>query len=566
MSSDSIGPREDFVAWPSGQGNERRGNFPRRGSLSNINVTITPTERFVGRADEDEGSGIGMVQLLHLVLSHAVLQGPLAAPLVSALFRSFPIHASPDQVEAFHLVLIEHCRSVVEDVLQRGEPIAIANCIGVSSVLLDRLMAGFFTSEPVLEAVNIAMLTLNSLTASGTYASRTLANVDQNLLVADTAHIARLTCLAAIQRSRPMGAYDEGDDDLKLAVLTKVGECMRQLLLVPSNLLGGQGTAGTMRKQGGYPTPPPNSRFFPLWQSASLSRCCPSSVACTYPDLTIIIEEPDRAFVVTLMADIHSMLLDKKRDIREQAVVVVVSLLQRRRGIMSELLITDIPRGDHRMETVDLMNRGGFGALLVAHEATTIAENVGSGQSHKRIQSNPGPGKMKYVSFFEWLERNQEQVAAVFHGIHVQASRMGMTTHAGATTPEEAIENEQKLMLLKLTSQDSSDRTILGGLERAELAQRSHDATAESHALWKRQGFDDLSSGAMQWKFLLRQLKGSCTIWEGPSVNFDETSLFAKSILVSSLLKKRSDANNERKEEANETVKRWKLDLTEGYE
>ncbi|KAL7542224.1 hypothetical protein ACHAXR_011601, partial [Thalassiosira sp. AJA248-18] len=580
-SGDSLG--DDFVAWPSENKPGGRGSFTRRGSLSGVNTAVTPTERFVGKADEDEGSGIGMVQLLHLVLSHAVLQGPLAAPLVSALFRSFPIHASPDQVEAFHLVLIEHCRSVAEDVLQRGEPIAIANCIGVSSVLLDRLMAGFFTSEPVLEAVNIVMLTLNSLTASGTYASRTLANVDQNLLVADTAHIARLTCLTAMQRSRPMGAYDEGDDDLKLAVLTKVGECMRQLLLVPSNLLG-SGSQGTMRKQGGYPTPAPTSRFFPLWQSASLSRCCPSSVSCTYPDLTII-EEPDRAFVVTLMADIHSMLLDKRRDIREQAVVVVVSLLQRRRGIMSELLITDIPRGDHRMETVDLMNRGGFGALLVAHEATTIAENVGSGPSHKKAQVNSGsyPGKMKYVTFFEWLERNQEQVAAVFHGIHVQASRMTTATNVGAATPEEAIENEQKVMLLKLTSQDSSDRTILGGLERAELAQRSHDATAESHALWKRQGFDDLSSGAMQWKFLLRQLKGSCTIWEG-GVNFDETSLFAKSILISSLLKKRIDTNENNDEQSdmiavsgissenrkqlasNETVKRWKLDLTEGYE
>jgi hypothetical protein len=553
---------DEFVSWPSEL--EGGGSVGRRRSLSGVNSLETPTERFVGKPDEGEGTGIGMVQLLHFVLSHAVLQGPLAAPLVSALFRSFPIHASPDQVEAFHLVLIEHCSAVVEDALQRGEPVAIANCIGVSSVLLDRLMAGFFTSEPVLEAVNIVMLTLNSLTASGTYASRTLVNDDQNLLVADTAHIARLTCLAAIQRSRPMGAYDEGDDDLKLAVLMKVSECMRQLLLVPSNLLGSR---GTMRRPGGYPTPAPSSRFFPLWQSASLSRCCPASISCTYPDLPVI-EEPDRAFVVSLMADIHSMLLDNRRDIREQAVVVVVSLLQRRRGIMSELLITDIPRGDIRMETVDLMNRGGFGALLVAHEATTIAENVGS-VSYKK---DGYPGKMKYASFFEWLERNQEQVAAVFHGIHVQASRMTVTTNVAAASPEEAIENEQKVMLLKLTSQDSSDRTILGGLERAELAHRSHDATVESHALWKRQGFDDLSSGAMQWKFLLRQLKGSCTIWEG-GVNYDEASLFAKSILVSSLLKEHNDTNENNNAHSdslvmssNETVKRWKLDLTEGYE
>jgi len=556
-------PSSDHAPWASNQQQEKPKRTSRRGSLSEKWTDETPTERFVGKIEEEgEGSGIGMVQLLHLVLSHAVLKGPLAAPLVSALFRSFPIHASPDQVEAFHLVLIEHCRSVVEDALQRGEPIALANCIGVSSVLLDRLMAGFFTSEPVLEAVNIVMLTLNCLTSSGTYASRTLANVDQNLLVADTAHIARLTCLTAIHRSRPMGAYDEGDDELKLAVLTKIGQSMRQLLLVPSNLLGAQAS----RRQG-YPTPAPNTRFFPLWQSASLSRCCPPSVSCTYPDLTII-DEPDRAFVITLMADIHSMLLDSRRDIREQAVVVVVSLLQRRRGIMSELLITDIPRGD-RIDTVDLMNRGGFGALLVAHEATTIAENIGPGKNMSQERSNSIPGKMKYGSFFEWLERNQDQIAAVFHGIHIQASRLDFTTHVGAATPEEAIENEQKVMLLKLTSQDSSDRTILGGLERAELAQLSHEATAESHSLWKRQGFDDLSSGAMQWKFLLRQLKGSCTIWEG-GVNFDQNPLFAKSRLVSKLLARRDDSE-ESDDKSNaiateNTVKRWKLDLTEGYE
>lgn len=506
-------------------------------------------------SEEDEDSGIGMVQLLHLVLSHAVLQGPLAAPLVSALFRSFPIHASPDQVEAFYLVLIERCQSVVEDSLQRGEPIAIANCIGLSSVLLDRLISGFFTPGPVLQAVNIAMLTLNSLTSSGTYASRLLANIDQNMLVADAAHIARLTCLTALQRCRPVGAYDTGDVRLKLAILTKIGESMRQLLLVPSNLLGSH----SVRKQGGYPIPPPTSRFFPLWQSASLSRCCPPSVSCSYPDITVA-DEPDRAFVVALMADIHGMLQDRNKDVREQAVVVVVSLLQRRRGIMSELLITDVPRGDGRTETVDLMNRGGFGALLGAHEATKSAENE---------DSDAASGKQeKYASFFEWFERNQDQAAAVFHGIHIQASRVSIPSTLGAATPEEAIENEQKVMLLKLTSQDSSDRTILGGLERAELARRSHDATAESHALWKRQGFDDLSSGAMQWKFLLRQLKGSCSLWEGGS-NVDDSFLFAKSALISSLLQKRGEEENDsvaKYSGESETVRRWKLDLTEGYE
>ena len=513
----------------------------------------------MSKGDEDEATGIGMVQLLHLVLSHAVLQGPLAAPLVSALFRSFPIHASPDQVEAFYLVLIDRCQSVVEDALQRGEPIAIANCIGLSSVLLDRLISGFFTPGPVLQAVNIAMLTLNSLTSSGTYASRLLANIDQNMLVADAAHIARLTCLTALQRCRPVGAYDTGDVTLKLAILSKIGECMRQLLLVPSNLLGSH----SVRKQGGYPIPPPTNRFFPLWQSASLSRCCPPSVSCSYPDITVA-DEPDRAFVIALMADIHGMLQDRNKEVQEKAVVVVVSLLQRRRGIMSELLITEVPRSDSRTETIDLMNRGGFGALLGAHDATKNAEFDGDADS-----SDEHHESSKYASFFEWYERNQEQVAAVFHGIHIQASRVSIPSTLGAATPEEAIENEQKVMLLKLTSQDSSDRTILGGLERAELARRSHDATAESHALWKRQGFDDLSSGAMQWKFLLRQLKGTCSLWEGGN-GFDKSSLFAKSALVSSLLRNRNEHDDDISvincAAQGETIKRWKLDLTEGYE
>ena len=457
------------------------------------------------------------------------------------------------------MVLIDRCQSVVEDALQRGEPIAIANCIGLSSVLLDRLISGFFTLGSVLQAVNIAMLTLNSLTSSGTYASRLLANIDQNMLVADAAHIARLTCLTALQRCRPVGAYDMGDITRKLAILTKIGECMRQLLLLPSNLLGSH----SVRKQGGYPIPPSTNRFFPLWQSASLSRCCPPSVSCSYPDITVA-DEPDRAFVIALMADIHAMLQDKNKEVQEKAVVVVVSLLQRRRGIMSELLIAEVPQSENRTETIDLMNRGGFGALLGAHDATKNAE-----PDRERGSLDEPYESSKYKSFFRWYERNQEQVDAVFHGIHIQASRVSIPSTLGAATPEEAIENEQKVMLLKLTSQDSSDRTILGGLERAELARRSHDATAESHALWKRQGFDDLSSGAMQWKFLLRQLKGTCSLWEGGRC-FDKRSLFSKSALVSSLLRDRDehDCNSSLINCATEgeVVKRWKLDLTEGYE
>ena len=548
----------------------------RRGSLAEIPQNETATERFVGRPEEETGSsGIGMVQLLRLVVSHAVLTGPLAAPLVSALFRSFPIHASPEQVEAFHLVLIEHCKSVVEDALQRGDPIALANCIGVSSVLLDRLMAGFFTSEPVLETVNIIVSTLSCLVTTGTYASRTLGNTEQNMLAADAAHLSRLTCLTALRRSRPMFPYDEGDEDLKAAVLDIVNENINSLLIVPS----GGGNQGPRRQSqmsvnSSFPTPPPGSRMYPLWQSDSLARCCPPTLQCTYPDLTVM-EEPDKAFVVALMDEIHMLLVDQREDLRDTAVTIVVSLLQQRRGMMSELLIAEVPRGD-RMETVDIMNRGGFGALLVAHEAATIAENV---STVPRRSGGPNHGsKKKYSSFFDWLDRNQSQVDAVFLSIHTLSTRLFPSFAMGTSTPEDAIENEQKSMLLRLTSQDSSDRTILGGLERAELSQRSHEKTAKSKLLWKRQGFDDLSSGALQWKVLLRQLKGTCSIWEGESWN-DEEALtpFSKTRLLDALVPREKETLNKSSDEeeipgnryaysSSELVTRWKLDLTEGYE
>jgi WD40 repeat protein len=586
----------DFLPWGNAAGpnvghphvrdpRTTRSSTQRRGSLCTVNRDETPTERLVGKGSSNVvTSGIGMVELLHLVLSHAVLSGPTAGTLLAALFRSFPIHASLEQVEAFHLVLIEHCRNVVEDALQRGEPIALANCIGVGSVLLDRLMAGFFTSEPVLETVNIVLATLRSLTATGTYASRTLANADQTMLVADTAHFARLTCLTALHRSRLSGPYDDGDDDLKLAVLEAIAKNLRQLLLIPGTT-GGATTVGErasaergknnrQQNAGAFIPPQPNNRFYPLYQSASLSRCSPPGVTAIYPEL-FQVDQPDRAFVIALMSQIYNLLLDRRRDIREQAVVILISLLHQRRAFMQELLVTEIPRGENRMETVDLMNRGGFGALFIEESAMRddSSQYTMSSRLSEMGGSGLGTGKLKYQSFFEWFNRNQPQIAAVFHGIHIHALRLLPGISAGASTPEEAIENEQKVMLLKLTSQDSSDRTIQGGIKRAELAENLHEKTGENHALWKRQGFDDLSSGAMLWKLLLRQLKGSHSIWEGgqnkKAGEETDSGIFSRKQLVDKPEVGENtavDTTGDKKITVNDSKMRWKLDLTEGYE
>jgi len=533
----------------------------RRSSLSEVDTTLTPTERFVGSGDDAyTASGFGMVNLIHLVLSHAVLNGQLAAVLLFDLFRSFPIHASLEQVEAYHLVLIEHCSRVVGDALQRGKPVAVSNCIGLSSVLLDRVMNGFFTAEPLLDTVNIILKTLRFLTANGTNASRTIGNIGQYMLVTDAAHLARLTCLTVLRRSCPRNPYDEGDDDLKFEILKKLATNLRQLLVIPITSGPQSAKRGQTNQLGSYEPPAFGTPMYVLYLCSSLSRYPPYSRSCNFSDLYNV-EKPDRAFVVALMSLMHRILRDERLDIREQSVEVIVSLLQQRKGFMSELLISDIRNAEDKVETIDLMNRGGFCALLVAHEAATIAENVSTVPRRKNSTSTKKlgkTGKPKYSSFFEWLERNHEQIDAVFHNIHILSFKLQPGPATGPASPEDAIENEQKVMLLKMTAQDTSDRTIQGGLERAEQARGLHERTAKQHETWKRQGFDALSSGAMKWKLLLRQLKGTHSIWEGGG-----------SYLIHNEGARSTNIDTAREEQETFTKTsqaRWKLDLSEGYE
>jgi hypothetical protein len=522
----------------------------RRGALVDIPTDITATERFVG--EDAHGTGIGMVILLRLVVSNAVMAGPIAAPLVSALFRSFPIYASPEQVEGYQLVLIELCKSVVEDAIELGEATALASSIGVCSVLLDRLMSGCFTSEPTLQTVDMIIALLQCVTSSDSLPSRSLANVELAMISADAAHIARITCLSALRRTRPLSPDDAGDPDLQTVILEKVAKNIEELMTVPkSNGNQRKGAASNLHQ-----APPSNSKLHTLWSAASLARCSPTWVDFLYPDLSDT-DEPLRLFVIGLMVEIQILLRDPRDSVRENAIAIVVTLIQQRRGIMSGILIKEIQRGD-RMETIDVMNRGGFGALLVAHEAATSAGGSSS-------------SKKNYASFFEWFERHQTQVQLVFDGIQEETKRLFPGLEMGAATPAEAVENEQKVMVLRLASQESADRTIIGGLERAELAQRCIDRTAESHVHWKRQGFDDLASGAMQWKFLLRRLKGSCSIWEG-GLRYENRTIMARHQQLYSGLNLEDGTTpvvtkeDEEEENAPELVTRWKLDLTEGNE
>mmetsp|Transcript_31498 Transcript_31498/g.76019 ORF Transcript_31498/g.76019 Transcript_31498/m.76019 type:complete len:3637 (+) Transcript_31498:249-11159(+) len=529
---------------------EDQGAITRHGLLTNVPKDMTPLERFFGVESNDMMlSGSGIILLLKMVVSSSVMMGPLAPSLLNSLFGSFPIHASSEQVGGYQMVLMDLVKSTVHEAIDLGEATALAASVGVCSVLLNRLMKGFFTSELALQTLTSTLDILKALTSHGSTVSQNLTNMEVAMISADAAHIARLAAVTTLKRSRPYHDEDPGDPELQAIVIQLIAKSIDALMIVPkSNPNPRRGNAGV------HQAPPSTSKLYPLWMSASIARCA-AGVDLAYVDLSDS-DEPVRSFVVGLMVELLSLLNDPRDEIREAAVAVVVQLLQGNRTIMSGLLIKDIQQGD-RIETIDVMNRGGFSALLVAHE---VAKSSGGTSSKKH-----------YASFFDWFNRNIGMVELVKNDIENESHRLLPGLHSRATTMAEAVEIRQQEMVMSMASAEASDRTIRGGLERAELAQHCIDSTIENHVHWKRQGFDDLASGAMQWKFLLRRLKGSRSIWEG-GPRFEArtflarhqhlyTHLISGDVSAQVVVKKDEDDGK-----SSELVKRWKLDLSEGNE
>ncbi len=517
----------------------------RRGSLVSMDLSDhSPTKRFVG--NEKENGGIGLVRLIRHVIHHVVMSGPKAVELISALFRAFPIFASSDEVEAFHMVLIEQCHIIVEDTLQRGELIALANCIGISSVLLDRLLMGFFTSEPILEAFHTILSTLKAVSDPDSYASRTLQKEDpDNIVRLNAAHCARLTCLVALQRSKPAGPWDPGDEILQRKIITGINKNLQNLLYATPSA-----AALSKKKNENNSTPAPGSRLHNFWQSASLKRCDNSSDSCKFPDISEV-AEPDRAFVVAIMSELHSILLSRNQSLREETAFLIKSMLKLRNGIMSDLFVKDIPVpvAGGVVKHVDLLNGGGFGALLL--------HNIGPDTNDESIEH------LRLQTFFDWIEVNASDVIDVFQEISNEALECFPSIFSiKVPSPEDAIDLEQKEMLMRITSKEKSDKTMVGRQERIVLAQISNERTDNSQAVWKRQGLDDLSSGAMMWKSLLRQLKGSRSVWEGGSRPVKRL-VFSKDELMTTFKNPLEIPQNKTKPSS---LIRWKLDMTEGFE
>jgi hypothetical protein len=408
--------------------NERlvSGHKRRRILLADIPKNLSPTERFVGVAQEVDNGGIGMVRLLRMVLMSALTAGPRAAIILYNMFRSFPIHASCQQVEALHLILLEQCASVLKEVMDEGDAISIANCVGLCSVLLDEQISAFFAAEANLESVKMSVFILKTLVEGETHAIRALKNDEHTQLVLDAAHLANLICVAALRMSLPMKAYDPGDEDLQAAVLAAFDANVESLLLVPSR------DRKSKRRIPDATTvltkPSQNSKVFPIWQSASLVRCLKLK---SYPDL-FDNESPQETSIAPLIVILHKLLIASREDVRSLSISLFVALLQHRPNVMSDLLVAEVRTGG-QVETIDVVNRGGFRALLATHEAAMAAEKGGPSSSVKRT----------YASFFEWFDRNINQVHLVFTAVNDRANTLFPTLTHIATLQEDALENEQ---------------------------------------------------------------------------------------------------------------------------
>lgn len=518
----------------------------RRSPLAGVPKGLTPTERFIGGPKDANSGGMGLVRLVRRFIRAAVKDAPAAAVDVRTIFHSFPIHATPQQVEAFHLIVLEHSCNIIDKVMEEGGVIAVANCVGLCSVLLEQLICGFLTPEAALQTVKAIANILNKLVRFETSAVHSLGNAEHSFLTMDAAHLANLTAATALRVSfagvHPDDKFDRGDEDLQSEVLNVIDSNIDSFLLIPST------DRRKSRKipTGKFPRPAVGTKIYPLWQSSSIARYLPPH-DIVYPDLSTC-ERPDVATTGPLLVVIHRLLLGEREDVRSLAISVLIALLKHRPNLMSELLVAEVQTGE-QIEKIDVVNRGGFRALVAAHEAASAADGTSSPVSVQR----------KYASFFEWFERNRMQVQLVFDSVQSMSLELFPTIQLAYTLQADAVEEEQKQMLLRLT-QEESDRTIIGGLERAELCRRCNERTAENHFRWKRQGFDDLAYGAMKLKTLMRRLKGSFSIWEGGP------RLIERSITLEDRLAILENGSSVGADDCVEFVKRWKLDLSEGYE
>ena len=504
----------------------------KRQTLSDVPRDLTPIERYVGPKESD-ADGIWLVRIISETLGKALSEKPRSSLIGRTVLRAIPVHATVEQVDAYHLVAIEIFRTIIFREIKRGSSLTLANCIGLCSALVDSLLMGFFGAEAVHETAKLCIDLLNMLIAGDFECNNSLTASEQLLFYSDLSHFARLSVSIGMRISLSSASDALSDEDLQCEILSLTETHFRSLFLISD---GKKLPTGNFPKQ-----PSQNSKFYPIWCSSSLSRCDPP-VQPGFPDMSTC-SKPENTALAPLLVSLHALIVQSREDVRGLAISVLVLMLQHCQRSLGELLVVQIDG-----ETIDVVNRGGFRALLAAHEAATIADNTSAQTSVKR----------RYASFFDWFDKNQQQIQKVFTSVDDVSFTLFPGLDRSMSSPDDAIMGEQQDILSRATSEGSSDRSLLGSVERTELAKYCSDGVSDSHAQWKRHGFDDLAYGAMKWKVFLRQSKGPFSLWEG-GPSFTTHMVTPEQVL-------RNRENIVKPLDQGDFVKHWKLDLTEGRE
>lgn len=513
------------------------------GDQSSMDIGIqgeSPTKLFVA---EDESCGsIGLVRILRHVMNRSIAHSPKAVELVARLFRSYPVFSSSYEVEAFHMVLIEQCQLVIEDALESGDSIAIANCVGISSLLFERMVLGFFNPQTILQGLCLTLSILQSVSRSESNSFHTLKKEDpEGIVRISAAHWARLMCIIALHRSKTATSWGSGDELLHGKIIDIITLHLPFLLYTESPIMTGQ-----KKKISPSFAPSPGTHSYTLWQSSSLKRCSGSTESCKYPDVSDL-HEPDKSFIIAIMAGMPFYLQDSKKQVLHKIALLTKTLIDTRKGVMSDLLSKDCILSGVSTKRIDLTSDDGFGVLLNI--------NTLHGSQNICIDEN------RFQSFFQWYKDNINEVNDVFGDLENKSVKFfPCIFDVDIPSPEVAIGQEQK-EILNTEYSPESEKEVIRSQERTNLLSLCNERIEISHDIWKRQGLDDLSSGAMMWKSLLKQLKGSHSLWEGKSRN----SLI-QPISKNEVLSPSSQTSLDAFQFNKSSRMRWKLDMTEGYE
>ena len=493
MYSESAGGRidltskieEDYV--PSTV--NRKASFERRVSASKTLIAhrkgSTITQRNISSDVGLRFAGPGGKDILQLILliTESSFERDDKAETLQTLITAFPAHATEDQVFSYYDVILHSLNETLAKVSTSFEsPRIVANLINVGSCLLTNILNGLFAHDAVYDALVFCIEALK--VCQSTRANRILGAEKQNSAVTAAVRIAQNTAIAVLRRCDQRWGPAMGPD---VDQVTSLVVQNLQLLLMRLN-------------------------------SSGSSKVQTDINSFVHSVLNLDSATADRIFTVCLLS-VQLPLLQDSSSVRENACSIISSLLTVRKATCLEMFNLGASLNGDDGNVLGIRENevsNGFSLLL----------QVQSG----RRGSNVGSVLGKSAAFFEWLSDNTGNVEATFDLIREAAEKLYPDR---PMNPSNFVLQLQKEKVSSMGGKRVHSEIMFKGIERSERVAMAEQKTIAGHEVWKKRGFDDLTSGAMGWKKFLRQIKGELGIWER---NLEEDKV------------------------------RWKLDLSEGPE